>query len=383
MTVSATGPLHVLLTLHDYVRSRQSGAVATVHALHDGLVARGHDVECLSFDDLPPRLGTRERFVLFPLFVAQRAAQLSRNRLRVVDAATADAWVWSLRRRRGGPLLVTRSHGLEHVYRDALAESARRNEASLSWKYPLYHGGVRLWEVKASLRRADLVTFPNSSERDYAVARLGVDPRRARVLEHGLPQELVGLPLEPTPESGVVRLAAIGCHTERKGVRFVVPALSSVLRRHPTVRATLLGGHSVEARDRYDADVRGQIDTLGEYALANLPALLRNHHVVVHPSLAEGFGKSLIEAMACGLAPVATPVGGAADILRDGANGLIVPLRDGPAIERALRRLIEDRALLDRLRRSAHTVAQRFAWNGLIEQRLALYDEFLERRNGG
>lgn len=71
----------------------------------------------------------------------------------------------------------------------------------------------------------------------------------------------------------------------------------------------------------------------------------RDHDVLVSPSSYEGFGMVVVEAMSQRLPVVATPVGCAPTVIRDGDNGLIVPPRDPVALAAALRRLLEDAGL--------------------------------------
>jgi glycosyltransferase involved in cell wall biosynthesis len=86
--------------------------------------------------------------------------------------------------------------------------------------------------------------------------------------------------------------------------------------------------------------------------------------------------------MACGLAPVTTTTPGPMEIVRDGVNGLLVPPRDSEALANALDRLIEEPALLERLRSGAHETAQRYTWERIGDETLQLYRERLGRDDG-
>lgn len=77
----------------------------------------------------------------------------------------------------------------------------------------------------------------------------------------------------------------------------------------------------------------------------------------VLPSYREGLPRSLIEAAACGLALVTTDVPGCRAVVRDGVDGLLVPVRDAAALARAIARLDDDRLLLRRLGDAARTRA--------------------------
>ncbi|WP_386065771.1 glycosyltransferase family 4 protein [Tahibacter sp. UC22_41] len=106
---------------------------------------------------------------------------------------------------------------------------------------------------------------------------------------------------------------------------------------------------AVIERWRTDGDIEwfGHVD--------DVPALLRTVDVAVLPSYREGLPRSLIEAAACGLALVSTDVPGCRDVVRDGVDGLLVPVRDATALAAAIARLDDDRALLQRLGDAALT----------------------------
>jgi len=75
-------------------------------------------------------------------------------------------------------------------------------------------------------------------------------------------------------------------------------------------------------------------------AVADTAPLLRAADVCVLPSRAEGLPVAILEGMSCGLAPVATSVGGTPDAIEDGISGLLVPPDDQGALARALRRAL-------------------------------------------
>jgi glycosyltransferase involved in cell wall biosynthesis len=85
--------------------------------------------------------------------------------------------------------------------------------------------------------------------------------------------------------------------------------------------------------------------------------LYRQADIMVAPSLYEGFGVALVEAMAARLPIVTTRVGVAADALTDGESALIIPTRHAQAIVREIERLLADSELRERLGEAAADVA--------------------------
>jgi glycosyltransferase involved in cell wall biosynthesis len=110
---------------------------------------------------------------------------------------------------------------------------------------------------------------------------------------------------------------------------------------------------------------------------------LRTHDVLLWPSTYEGFGLVLIEAMSQRLAVVATPVGCAATIVRDGDNGLLVPARDPQALASAAVRLMHDPDLRRRLGAAAREAVAGLSWRACAERTLACYRAALNGKAGG
>lgn len=129
--------------------------------------------------------------------------------------------------------------------------------------------------------------------------------------------------------------------------------------------------------DDFPSTVRNRVKVISAYRREDLPALVARHHVQVFPSLSEGFGKTLLEGMTCGLAPVATGTPGPTEFVIDEQNGLLVPPRDASALERAVVRLPGDGPPLARLRRATYDSAQAFSWNRLARDRLRIYERWL------
>jgi glycosyltransferase involved in cell wall biosynthesis len=296
----------------------------------------------------------------------------------VVDASTGDAWLYgSLPRVSGQPLLVCRSHGLEHVAHDRLLEEVRRGAQRLSWKYPLYHGGLRLLEVRRSIRHSDLALVLNGQDYGYAVKRLAVPEEKIRLVQNGIPENFLGQTLRPT-DPATLGIAQIGRYSAMKGVAYGSKALNNILQRHRHVRVHFLGTMvppETVLRD-FHPDVRERIAVTPRFVHENLPRLLAPCQIKFFPTLTEGFGVVLVEAMACGLAPVTTTAPGPRMIVLHEHNGLLVAPGDPAALEKAVNRLILDPVLLDRLRCRALADAQTYSWRTVAQRQIALFEEF-------
>ena len=370
--------MRILMSLHASL-TVPGGATGVTCALGETYRRAGHEVHYHSFDDLPGRFPAQLRYALFASTLARRVASLQRSApLDIIDASTGDASVLLALKplRRTRPAILTRSHGLEHtahaVYKSVLAEFGD----APSWKYPLYHGGPRLREVAYTLRHSDEAMFLNECDRQYAVREIGVAHGRTTVLSNGIDDALLGLAVDYTTSEGdALGIAQIGSYLRGKGIKHGADALGSLLARRPEVHVTFLGTGCDPARVLADFApvLHDRIRVVPRYERGNLPQFLDGHQIKFFPTYSEGCSLALLEAMACGLAPVTTDTPGTTAVVTNDETGLIVPPRDAMALMRAVDRLADDRQLLARLRRAAHRSAQRYRWSDIADETLAIY----------
>jgi glycosyltransferase involved in cell wall biosynthesis len=197
---------------------------------------------------------------------------------------------------------------------------------------------------------------------------------RIDTFANAVSDELLAVEPAPDPPAGTLRLAVVGSWTARKGIEFGIPALTTLLERHPGTSAVLAGTAAgvEEVLARFPEALRPRIDVVPAYERAELPRLLRGAHVLLFPTLAEGQSLALLEGMACGLAPVTTPAG-ASTVARDDREALVVEPGDADALVAAVERLLSDPGRLGRLRARALETARRHTWARSAEEAEALY----------
>ncbi|WP_413451017.1 glycosyltransferase [Georgenia phoenicis] len=189
------------------------------------------------------------------------------------------------------------------------------------------------------LAAADVVLAPSASAARVLVAN-GVDPERVRVDENGLPA--IPAPAEGRRRADHVRFLFAGGKDPMKG--------ADVLREALAPLAQLPG---------WTIDLYGVTDTTGLPAAATarpgfqpaeLGTILAEHDVLVLPSvMRESHSILTREALSAGLAVICTDTLGPEEAVSDGVNGLVVPAADAAALTDAMRRIVTDTALADRL----------------------------------
>jgi glycosyltransferase involved in cell wall biosynthesis len=119
------------------------------------------------------------------------------------------------------------------------------------------------------------------------------------------------------------------------------------------------------AAQQSNVELAGQVDNVGDYLVL--------FDAFVFPSLHEGMGSTLLDAMAFALPIVATSVGGIVDLIRDGQNGILIEPSRPDALRDAVARLHDDPALARRLGDAGRRVAQDHSPGVMADRYLDLY----------
>lgn len=197
------------------------------------------------------------------------------------------------------------------------------------------------------LRSADLLLSPSATAASVLIAN-GIDLGRLRVDENGLP---AGASPVSTPRLDLgqrdipVRLLFTGGPDPMKGL----PILRRALGQLADVDGWELSAYGTDSLDWIARDPR--VRPLPRYVPEDLPAILANHDVLVLPSLMrESYSIVTREAQQAGLPVICTDTLGPEEVVRHDVNGLIVPAGDAVGLAAAMRRVVEEPGVLERLR---------------------------------
>jgi glycosyltransferase involved in cell wall biosynthesis len=154
-----------------------------------------------------------------------------------------------------------------------------------------------------------------------------------------------------------LRVIFIGSLSQRKGLSYLLDAVQQL---GSAVELTLIGRRVGDCRPLDAAlKIHRWIPSLSH---AEVLRELQQHDVMAFPSLFEGFGLVVLEAMACGVPVIATPNGAAPDIIHQGEDGFIIPIRDSQALAEKLELLSKDRDRLASMSQAAQRTATLHSW---------------------
>ena len=237
--------------------------------------------------------------------------------------------------------------------------------------------------VRRSIRRGAIVHVPSefvAAEVDDLFGPGLIGTGRLVVVPWGVPSVRTGSET-PTELRAIVDgppyVLAIGSLEPRKNLPYLVAAFGAVADSHPDLRLVLAGPDG-PARPAVDAAVaelsasaKARVVITGGVSDAGRVALLEHAHVLAYPSLYEGFGFPVLEAMSIGVPVVAARAGSIPEVAGDAAT--LVGATDVRALAEALAALVDDDAKRAEQVALGHDQARRFSWLDSAHGLAALY----------
>jgi glycosyltransferase involved in cell wall biosynthesis len=241
-------------------------------------------------------------------------------------------------------------------------------------------------QVPRSVRRARAVIAVSSATARDVVTMLGVPQDRVHVVP--LAADATFRPLD---DEGLLRTARdryrlpgrfvlfVGTREPRKNLGALIDACAGIREGDGSLPLVLVGeegwlASDLERRVREEEHVR----VLGPVAADELVAIYNLATVVALPSLDEGFGLPVVEAMACGTPVVCSDRGALPEVAGDAA--ILVDPHDVGGIAAALRSVMEDESLRERMRQRGLARSATFGWDRTAEETAAVYRSALEDR---
>jgi glycosyltransferase involved in cell wall biosynthesis len=221
---------------------------------------------------------------------------------------------------------------------------------------------------------------------EEAFDTLGIEPARIAVVPHGVSSDFSAVP--NAIDADVLGLAGLDAggyvlwtgslryRDPRKGLDTLLEALVRMGPSRP--KLALVGAPGAEA-DRLSAEAARSGVTLricGSRPDPQLAAMYRGAAALALPSNHEGFGLTVLEAMACATPVVATTVGNIPDLA--GGAAALVPANDPAALAGALRRVLEDAGQAERMRRAGLERAAGYTWERTARLTLDVYRDVYE-----
>ena len=276
-----------------------------------------------------------------------------------------------LAQKRGGKYICDRGSSHIRYTNEILTEEYRRWGQEFEG---VYH--KHLTREEHEYDQADLITVPSKFARRTYI-EMGVPPEKLRHVAYGADLSRFSKVADPPVDS--FEVLCVGHIAFQKGVPYLLEAFEKF--RHPHKRLTMVGAVAPEMEQFLKGKQWEHVEFLGNVPHARMKDVMSRSHVVVFPSINDGFGMVIGEAMACGCPVISSENSGGMDLIKDGHEGYVVPIRDSASITDRLEQLAQDPVLRETMGvRSLERVASIGGWDTYGRNYVAVLEALMADR---
>ncbi|WP_373529151.1 glycosyltransferase family 4 protein [Nostoc sp.] len=372
-----------ILRISTATNNRTGGMSRAMYCAGDALIAMGHQVDYLFGEHWQVSNSVYLRRLAVPLQIPALIYSLAQKGKQYdiveIHEPLAAPYCFNRKINKNLPPVVVFSHGLEK--RNQLAELAYRQQKYLPVSLPLRFLRITVLQAMYGLRHCDHVICLNSEDIAY-LQQIGVAKNRITQADNGVESQflLAGAVLAQAnlSRSGILFL---GSWVLRKGTLDLVPAISQVMQRHPSLQFTIAGcGFDADTvLTDFAEDIRSRIQVIPKLSSnEKLIEIYRQHSILVLPSYFEGQPLTMLEAAAMGLVIVTTNICGMADFIENGINGMTVPVGDIESLTQSLDHLVSNPALAQCLGEAAREKVQAYTWKSAAKKIAKAYQQAID-----
>ncbi len=323
----------------------------------------GHEATLLTHQYFPLLEKSGRWFKIFYPFAVAFWILTRKERYDRLIFHSYSGWVYCLVRiffpGRKAVKIVTAFHGLEPLFLEELkkeyALSGRPVSLTFRFVNDFFFGRV----IRLSCRLSDRVFCLNQNERQYLIDHHFQSPERILVKANYV-QASFFMPHEYPQKAR--KLLFCGQWLITKGTRYLIEAFKQLAAEEPGLELHLAGtlSSSNEVLKDFPAELHSRITVYSKVQPEDMSEIYKNADIFIFPSLSEGFAFAIIEAMAAGVPIISTATGIAAEIIKDGETGLMIPKRDSAAIRSAVKRILHDSRIRTEFGSRCAETARRF-----------------------
>lgn len=304
---------------------------------------------------------------------ALRCARDLRNALREFEPDIVHAHLWAAALFSALAFPEARAKHITHV------RDCRAWLASTQWQCALGRQAARILMDRVQSRFIAV----SEAAKDYTAHHLGIPRQRFEVIYNGID----GAAFRPTFRSGLPRsrivIGTAGRLSHDKGHDYLLQSAAQLRDRGVDCEIRFAGSATDACRRMYvamanDLGVADRVVFLGQ--VQDMSEFYGDLDIFAFPSLTEGLGVAVLEAMAMELPVVAAAVGGVPEIVSNREDGVLVPPADPTAMTAAIMELIDDPALrVELARRGRQKVLSSFTLQSTADRVAAMYTRLVQR----
>ncbi len=363
--------------------SRSAGIAKIMNCLADSLRLKGHRVDLIFHISLPHwKWSRRVSDLSFPIALSNHIAHLTKSGERydavAIHSLSAAPYIFLRQFHQNLPPCVLVSYGADQMRWDLEKEEERLGFHSIRLFSKLFYPALVLAPVRYAVKHADKIMVAARSEIDFFEKFCGVAPAKVSFIPNGVAPEYFSQHDYARPAA---KLLYLGGWEWRKGIRYLAQSFSLIAAAHPKVTLSLVGiGTSAEEAKKYfPADFHSRINVTPRVTVEETPKIYADHDIFLFPSLFESMSLVVPEAMASGLPVITTRTCGMPDIIHDGLNGYLVPIRDAQAVAQKTDTLLRNPDLRKTIGINAQASAKNILWDKIADQAAAMFQRILNR----
>ena len=234
---------------------------------------------------------------------------------------------------------------------------------------------AKFWDlVVKDCNAADAIIVNSDYVKDTFI-RYGYDPKKLHVVYLGVREDWFGRKKDYSLTDDQIRLLFVGGFNIRKGAEYVIEAAQLLRNANVNFKIIVIGGNE-ELKNLFSLYNMENFDFVGMVSYNQLIDYYSAADAYLFPSLCEGSTRAGMEAMAAGLPVILTENCGCP--VKNGENGLLVPIKDAEAIAQAVKLLYFSKELRETLGNNAsHTISSDYTWENYRNNIKEVYQKYL------
>ena len=233
------------------------------------------------------------------------------------------------------------------------------------------------WFTKQTLTRSYHITALSNALKEQLLS-MGINDNKITIIPNGVNTSTF-TPLPPRRRENVILF--VGSLIQRKGANFLIEAMSLLAHGFPHYRLVIIGdGPQKTALQQLSSrlGIDQRVTFTGRLPQHQVKKWMQRARVFVLPSIEEGMGVVLIEALASGTPVVASKVGGIPDVITSDV-GVLVPPKNSQALASALRDILQSPSHWDVMsRRARQRAVEIYDWGQVSQRFVSLYHSILD-----
>lgn len=249
---------------------------------------------------------------------------------------------------------------------------------------------VHIWLDRLLAKNTDKIIAISNKVKEFTSKQEGIEEDKFEVIYNGVDSN----EFLPTDSRKAIReklnlgeadfvLGTVGALITQKGHYYLIQAVFQLVKRYPNIILLVLGTGELEEKLQKIVDklrLKKNVHFLG--LRRDIPDFLNCMDIFIFPSLWEGLGIALLEAMLMELPVIASSVDGILEIIENGKNGILVPSGNAEALNRAIDRLIRNPQLRQNLGKAARKqILEKFGARQYIQKLENLYNRLLKEKS--